>query len=74
MFKGPRKMISRGAHCLVSALAFGQKMDVMTIFFGLHLILGKNCENWTFANMMTLKDPVLLFGSENMVTLRLTAR
>ena len=53
-----------------SLLAFGQKkMDTRglnDLFFGLHLILGKN---WIFANMMTLKVPVLLLRCKNMLTL-----
>ena len=50
-------------------LLSGKKMDTRglnDLFLGLHLILGKN---WTFANMMALKEPVLLLRSENMVTL-----
>ena len=44
----------------------------MTFFF---LVLVLTCfwaENWTSADMMTLKKPVLLLRSENMVTLMLS--
>ena len=46
-----------------------KKMDTRglnDLFFGFHLILGKT---WTFANIITLKEPVLLLRCENIVTL-----
>ena len=39
----------------------------MTLFFGFHLFLGKKLD--ICGHIMTLKEPVFLLRSENMVTL-----
>ena len=55
-----------------SSFGFGRKIgqwtstDVMTFFFGFHLILGGKL---TSADVMTLKEPVLLLRNEKMATL-----
>ena len=54
---------------------FWRKMDICgrdNLFFHIYIFLAFTCfwaEKWTYTDMMTLKEPVLLLRSKNMVTL-----